>query len=640
MEDKPKEMTELGPISRVGDSLSAMIWQRVNSDIDWWLDQGFVSQSEHMVIRNQVDGAVSSILEGLPDDLRNRSLNSFYRSKDDQSSITLFLDKVRDLLGNTKESSFDDSEWSGAASNWSSTEAYCADCLIDVNPSGEEKTQTNCMLPLSKEGSSKPNRNALRAMAGGRGISAVKKPDGVSEATWSAAKRKAAKRIKSLWSSAFDTEVPESIASMAKDVDLSEPPPPFIIKGDEHWDIIGFYSNKWIDRDDEIIPEAAHIEYAQWVKETGFEPVITLYHQPKMAPGFWTMVFDAWENDIEKLNQVVDYVFDGFAIAKVKRVIPLNGFAMYAARVIPEMKSVVEKLEPDLPDLGMSHGFILKERDANILSRYRSFEMSVLKRHRAANVFTSVSAIAKLFRKQTMEELKLSKEDYEYLIELVGEEKVIQNLERNTGLAREQLEQALAFKSAHELEESEQGEDDMAKTKAPDTTIAEEQEQEEVLDSKASTMTEDDEDEEEDDASDSAKSGEDADYAALFTKIVSDLGMEKLSEAIQTILTNQEEISKRQDELAKSLESVGGEVSNLKQSDDEKLANAWTPPQFAWMNTHSPSQSNDNVTDEDKKSTDNGSNGTKGPHLPEKQRENTGLPGLWQNQMPEVFGPK
>ena len=62
--------------------------------------------------------------------------------------------------------------WDGAASRYASTDAYCGACLIDLNPSGADKTQANCKLPVY-EPNGDLNRAAVHAaaavLAGGRG---------------------------------------------------------------------------------------------------------------------------------------------------------------------------------------------------------------------------------------------------------------------------------------------------------------------------------------------------------------------------------------------------------------------------------------------------------------------------------------
>jgi hypothetical protein len=65
-----------------------------------------------------------------------------------------------------------DAAWDGSASRFPTTESYCRSCLIDENPSGQQKTQALCKLPI-REPSGAINRNAVHAaaaaLAGGRG---------------------------------------------------------------------------------------------------------------------------------------------------------------------------------------------------------------------------------------------------------------------------------------------------------------------------------------------------------------------------------------------------------------------------------------------------------------------------------------
>ncbi len=54
-----------------------------------------------------------------------------------------------------------DKPWDGSASRYADTAAYCAACLIDENPSGGEKSQAKCHLPI-KEPNGDININAVR----------------------------------------------------------------------------------------------------------------------------------------------------------------------------------------------------------------------------------------------------------------------------------------------------------------------------------------------------------------------------------------------------------------------------------------------------------------------------------------------
>ncbi len=110
---------------------------------------------------------------------------------------------------------FDDSDWNGAASNWPTTKAYCSDCLIDVNSSGEDKVQSLCKLPYRKDGNDEPNKKALAAIAGGRGFSALVKPDDVSQSDWNKAVKAAAKKVIDWYPDAFDKLAPDSVYEAA-----------------------------------------------------------------------------------------------------------------------------------------------------------------------------------------------------------------------------------------------------------------------------------------------------------------------------------------------------------------------------------------------------------------------------------------
>jgi hypothetical protein len=170
--------------------------------------------------------------------------------------------RIKDALFSFKQAAFDTSAWSGAASNWPSTAAYCASCLIDVNPPGSDKRQTHCMLPLKKSGSAKPNRNALRTMATGRGISAVKKPAGVDAGKWAAAKKRAAGRIASLWPKAFNTPAPAGVLSAAgRSAPKSKGIELYRTKDSPQLKWRAIVSNNFRDREGEIITRKAQMVF-------------------------------------------------------------------------------------------------------------------------------------------------------------------------------------------------------------------------------------------------------------------------------------------------------------------------------------------------------------------------------------------
>jgi hypothetical protein len=90
-----------------------------------------------------------------------------------------------------------DKPWDGSASRWDSPASYCSACLIDLNGEGE-KVKDLCFLPVREPGGG-VNKNAVHAAAAGRGITRIKKPEGVSPEAFASAKKRAANRIISLY---------------------------------------------------------------------------------------------------------------------------------------------------------------------------------------------------------------------------------------------------------------------------------------------------------------------------------------------------------------------------------------------------------------------------------------------------------
>jgi len=110
---------------------------------------------------------------------------------------------------------FDGSEWDGDAANWETAGGYCSDSLIDVNPEGEDKTKDLCKLPFRKPESDEPNINAIEAIAGGNGISALVKPDGVEQGEWDLQVLAAANWIIDVYPEALGREAPPSVLEIA-----------------------------------------------------------------------------------------------------------------------------------------------------------------------------------------------------------------------------------------------------------------------------------------------------------------------------------------------------------------------------------------------------------------------------------------
>ena len=105
-----------------------------------------------------------------------------------------------------------DEPWESVGeADYEDADEYCAACLIDLNPKGEEKTKERCKLPVRepKSRGGKLNRNAVHAaavvLAGGRrGVRAPARE-----------KQRAARELIRLYGE-LGEEAPESVRELAK----------------------------------------------------------------------------------------------------------------------------------------------------------------------------------------------------------------------------------------------------------------------------------------------------------------------------------------------------------------------------------------------------------------------------------------
>lgn len=131
---------------------------------------------------------------------------------------------------------FIDRQWSGAASNYASTDAYCSACLIDLNSAAgrDEKVQSLCMLPVKRPGSDSIDPEGLQAAAGGRGITRIEKPADVSQDDFASARKAAANTIISNYPRLLDRNAPDSVYEIAG----KEPPAERAISNDRLYEAL------------------------------------------------------------------------------------------------------------------------------------------------------------------------------------------------------------------------------------------------------------------------------------------------------------------------------------------------------------------------------------------------------------------
>jgi cation transport regulator ChaB len=175
------------------------------------------------------------------------------------------------------------------------------------------------------------------------------------------------------------------------------------------------YSNNFKDRDGEIITEAAHKECIDWAASGGVYPELWLWHTPgtRFGQADW-----------------LDYA---------------SGFT-HASGLVDDTDSamaVVGALRDK--QLGVSHGMLCSQQ-GNLITKYRSFEISVLPLERAS-VWTTSFDIA---GKET--QMAFTPEKRMFLVSALGEDRV-KALEANTDAAVGALKQlGVEYKSAEAVE--------------------------------------------------------------------------------------------------------------------------------------------------------------------------------------------
>lgn len=198
--------------------------------------------------------------------------------------------------------------------------------------------------------------------------------------------------------------------------------------GSKRW--FGRYSNNYMDREQEIVSEEAHKEFVAYLKQ-----------YPDRMPAFWSWHIPGTSRAADA--DYIDYI-DGFMIASG----PLTA---------EEADQLSKSIEYDDGKTGMSHGMFVLERDPGrkeIITKYRSYEISDLPLANAANGFTSINST---------KEVKMTDEKFNRLAETIGE-KEAKKIFDQIGDSKETLE-ALGIES----KESEVAEIlDKVDTPAPD----------------------------------------------------------------------------------------------------------------------------------------------------------------------------
>lgn len=162
---------------------------------------------------------------------------------------------------------------------------------------------------------------------------------------------------------------------------------------DGRWRWISIHSNRYEDRERDIFTAEAHKAFVEDCYKSGTFPTLRLWHVP----------YDVG------LADFVDYDAD-------------NGFVVGSGTFNDGMEDIAERLLQE-KDLGCSHGYLFDRNDYRdgVYHAYRSYEISVLPRDKAANLLTAFYA--------GQEVPMLTPERKAYLERVAGPERV-QTIER------------------------------------------------------------------------------------------------------------------------------------------------------------------------------------------------------------------
>lgn len=197
------------------------------------------------------------------------------------------------------------------------------------------------------------------------------------------------------------------------------------------WRAVLFPTNNFKDRDGEILSEAAHTEYVEWInKNMDCAPVFATWHKAGTAR-----------------TNPLDFI--GYE----------NGIMIASLPLTENEAACILKTQTQF-DVGLSIGGIALERDSDnskIITKYRMFEVSDLPLERAANPFTAIELISK-------EAQMDSKAMKAYLTGMIGDEQRAEKILENMALTQTELRKA-------GVEEKEKKTPESAATEEPASAI-------------------------------------------------------------------------------------------------------------------------------------------------------------------------
>ena len=184
------------------------------------------------------------------------------------------------------------------------------------------------------------------------------------------------------------------------------------IAGDYRWFLTA--TNKFKDREAEIFSEAGHREFLGHLEASKEWPVLRVWHTPGADIG---------------QAEWADYT---------------DGFMVYAGRFNDGEEATAARLAAMGPQ-GVSHGYryLAGEKEAGVYSWYRTFELTILPPHRAANQW---GVGATIIGSKEEAEMPFTKEKRAYLLDVFGDEERVTRIEEGLAVLGKELEGKVAFK--------------------------------------------------------------------------------------------------------------------------------------------------------------------------------------------------
>lgn len=351
----------------------------------------------------------------------------------------------------------------------------------------------------------------------------------------------------------------------------------------DEWRWLGVVTNKFQDRDEEILTDAAHKEFCAFLDaHPEHAPVLMLWHTPgterKNRADFW------------------DYA---------------DGFFVYSG-VLTDEEAESYKSSDDGTPIGMSHGFYPLQKNGKYISQYRTFEVSELPLENAANPYTLYEIRKE--QENRMAEKTFAPQKRAFLASRLGEEKVAQ-LEGNIASAKEALEQAgVNWKEllAPDIDDAEGAE---PQTEQAASEVKEEPEPQADTQAEAQPEAQPEQQAEAKEADATAV----VNAEAIVKAVVETMNLEGLQAALASF-----------DDRIKALQPLLAQVAELKdavavlrQSDDEKIVKALSPAKpFAWMSATAPAASKEAASAADVEVIENAAKdiaATKAARVPQNQ---------------------